>query len=131
MLVTQTCLSLCNPWTIALQASLYMELSRQEYWSGLPCPPLGDLPNPGIKPRSSTSQADSLPSKPPGKKYKSRPYRKILIYKSAYFNSSIYYIFHLHITILDLSFITCKMRITIILDSNCLLEYIWLVHESG
>ena len=54
MLVTQTCPSLCNSWTIALQAPLYMELSRQEYWSGLPCPLLGDLPNTGIKPRSST-----------------------------------------------------------------------------
>ena len=41
--------------------------SRQEYWSGLPCPPPGDLPNSGIKPRSPTLQADSLPSEPPGK----------------------------------------------------------------
>ena len=41
--------------------------SRQEYWSGLPCPPPGDLPNPGIKPRSPTWQADSLSSEPPGK----------------------------------------------------------------
>ena len=41
--------------------------SRQEYWSGLPCPPPGDLPNPGIKPRSPTLQVDSLPSEPPGK----------------------------------------------------------------
>ena len=41
--------------------------SRQEYWSGLPCPPLGNLPNPGIKPRSPTLQAGSLPSEPPGK----------------------------------------------------------------
>ena len=41
--------------------------SRQEYWSGLPCPPPGDLPNPGIKPRTSTLQVDSLPSEPPGK----------------------------------------------------------------
>ena len=39
----------------------------QEYWSGLPCPLPGDLPNPGIKPRSPTLQVDSLPSKPPGK----------------------------------------------------------------
>ena len=60
MLVTQTCLSLCNSWTIALQAPLYMELSRQEYWSGLPCPLLGDLPNPEIKPRSPTLQVDIL-----------------------------------------------------------------------
>ena len=41
--------------------------SRQEYWSGLPCPPPVDLPNPGIEPRSPSLQADSLPSKPPGK----------------------------------------------------------------
>ena len=40
---------------------------QQEYWSGLPGPPPGDLPNPGIKPRSPTLQADSLPSEPPGK----------------------------------------------------------------
>ena len=57
MLVTQTCPSLCNSWTIALQAPLYMELSRQEYWSGLPCPLLGDLPNPGIEPALLRSPA--------------------------------------------------------------------------
>ena len=44
-----------------------MGLSRQEYWSGLPFPSPGDLPNPGIEPRSPTLQADALPSKPPGK----------------------------------------------------------------
>ena len=41
--------------------------SSQQYWSGLPCPPPGDLPNPGIKPRSRALQAYSLPSEPPGK----------------------------------------------------------------
>ena len=41
--------------------------SRQEYWSGFPCLPPGDLPNPGIKPRSRILQADALPSEPPGK----------------------------------------------------------------
>ena len=41
--------------------------SKQEYWSELPCPSPGDLPNPGIEPRSSTLQANSLPSEPPGK----------------------------------------------------------------
>ena len=51
VLVTQ-CLCLCDPWTVAHQASLSMEFSRQEYWSGLPFPPPGDLPNPGIKLRS-------------------------------------------------------------------------------
>ena len=51
-------------WTIDHQAPLSMAFSRQEYWSGLPFPPPGDLPNPGIQPRSSASpalQADSLP----------------------------------------------------------------------
>ena len=44
-----------------------MGFSRQEYWSGLPFPSPGDLPNPEIEPGSSTLQADSLPSEPPGK----------------------------------------------------------------
>jgi len=44
-----------------------MGFSRQEYWSELPCPPPGDLPNPGIKLRSPALQADSLPVEPPGK----------------------------------------------------------------
>ena len=55
-----------TPWTIALQASLSMEFSRQECWSGVP----RDLPDPGIKPRSPVLQADSLPSQPPGKQLK-------------------------------------------------------------
>ena len=42
-------------WTVAYQAPLSMEFSRQEYWSGLPCPPPEDLPNPGIKPMSLIS----------------------------------------------------------------------------
>ena len=51
----------------ALQAPLSTGFSRQEQWSGLPCPPPGDLPNPGIKPNSPTLQADSLPTEPPTK----------------------------------------------------------------
>ena len=51
------------PWTVAHQAPL----SRQEYWSGLPCSPPGDLPNPGIKPRAPALQADALTSDSPGK----------------------------------------------------------------
>ena len=47
------------PWTAALQAPLSMELSRQEYWRGLPFPPPGDFPDPEIKPRSPAMQADS------------------------------------------------------------------------
>ena len=41
--------SLATPWTIARQAPLSMGFPRQEYWSGFPCPPLGDPPNPGIE----------------------------------------------------------------------------------
>ena len=48
---------LVNPWTVARQAPLSMGLPRQEYWSGLPCPPPGDLPIPEIKPGSSASPA--------------------------------------------------------------------------
>ena len=56
-----------TPWTVAHQAFLSMRFSRQEYWSGLPFPSPGDLPDPGIKPGSSALQADSLPPEPPGK----------------------------------------------------------------
>ena len=48
-------------WTVAHQAPLSMGFSRQEYWSGLPCPPQGDLSEPGIEPVSPALQADSLP----------------------------------------------------------------------
>ena len=51
-------------WTIARQASLSVGFSRQKYWSGLPFPPPGDLPNPGIEPTSSAPQAGSLLSDP-------------------------------------------------------------------
>ena len=56
-----------TPWTVAQQAPLFMGFSRQEYWSGLPFPPQGNLPDPGIKPRSPALQADSVQSDPPGK----------------------------------------------------------------
>ena len=54
-------------WTIAHEAPLSMGFSRQEYWSGLPFPSPGDLPDPGIEPRSPALQADALTSEPPGK----------------------------------------------------------------
>ena len=56
-----------TPWTVACQASLSVGFPRQEYWSGLPFPPPGNLPNPGIEPMSLALQADSLLSEPPGK----------------------------------------------------------------
>ena len=51
-------------WTVAYKAPLSMGFSRQEYWSGLPFPSPGDLPDPGIEPVSSALQTDALPSKP-------------------------------------------------------------------
>ena len=56
-----------TPWTVAHQAPLSMGFSRQEYWSGLPFPSPGDLPDPGIEPRSPALQVVALTSEPPGK----------------------------------------------------------------
>ena len=56
-----------SPWTVACQAPQSLEFSRLEYWSGLPFPPPGDLPDPGIEPRSPALRVDCLPSDPPGK----------------------------------------------------------------
>ena len=66
-LVANLCLTHSTSWTIARQAPLSMEFSTQECWSGLPFSSSGYLPNPGIEPRSPALQADSSPSKPPGK----------------------------------------------------------------
>ena len=60
-----------TPWTVAHQAPLSMGFSWQEHWSRLPCPPPGDLPDPGTEPESPASpalQADSLPAEPSGKR---------------------------------------------------------------
>ena len=56
-----------TPWTVAHQVPLSMGFPRQEYWSGLPFPYPGDLPDPGIEPRSSALQAVSVLIEPPGK----------------------------------------------------------------
>ena len=82
VLVTQLCLTLCDPmdWEPgALQAPPSMKFSRQEYWSGLPFPSPGDLPDPGIEPRSPALQADSLPSDPPWKPYTLELEKKVFV----------------------------------------------------
>ena len=75
-LISETCFEVkliscvrlfATPWTVAYQAPPSMGFSRQEYWSGLPFPSPGDLPNSGIKPGSPALQADALTSEPPGK----------------------------------------------------------------
>ena len=63
-----SCVSLfVTPWIVAHQAPLSIGFIRQEYWSGFPWPPPGNLPNPGIEPGFPGLQVDSLPSEPPGK----------------------------------------------------------------
>ena len=56
-----------TPWTVANKALLSVEFSRQEYWSGMPFPSLGDLPNPGIKPVSPALAGGFFTTEPPGK----------------------------------------------------------------
>ena len=58
-LVTKPCPTLVTPWTVAYQAPLSMGFSRQDYWSGLPLPSAGDIPNPGIETRSPVFQVIS------------------------------------------------------------------------
>ena len=67
-----------TPRTVACQAPLSVEFSRQEYWSGLPFPSPGDLPDLGIKPWSSALQADSLPSELAGKPQLVQVFNKII-----------------------------------------------------
>ena len=63
--LAQSCLTLgVTPWTVACQTPLSIGFSRQVYWSELPCPPPGDLHDPGIEPGAPALQADSLLSKP-------------------------------------------------------------------
>ena len=66
--LTQWCPTLCDPMDCSRPgSSVHGDSPRKEYWSGLPCPSAGDLPNPGIEPRSPTLQVDSLPSEPQGR----------------------------------------------------------------
>ena len=68
--------SICNPMDyMAHQVPLSMEFPWQEYWSGLPFPSAGDLPDPGIEPGSPALQADALLSEPPGKPHIKREYQ--------------------------------------------------------
>ena len=68
-LLTKSCLTFATPWTVAHQVLLSIGFSRQEYWSGLPFPTLGDRPNPGMKPVSPTLQAVSLPLSHQGRSF--------------------------------------------------------------
>ena len=77
------------PWTVAHQAPLSMEFSRQEYWSGLPLPSPGHLPDEGIEPGSSVLQVDSLP------RGTGKPYRgKVSPHNNGHVPNSSYHLLH-------------------------------------
>ena len=69
----QSCPILRNPMNCSLPGFSVHGIFQQEYWRGLPCPPPGDLPNPGIKPSSSSLQVDSLPTEPPREPWYKHP----------------------------------------------------------
>ena len=69
-----------TPWTVACQATLSMGFSRQEHWSGLPCPPPGRLPDPGIEPASPVLAGGFFTTEPPGK-----PHNKFTFVLKGYF----------------------------------------------
>ena len=76
--VAQSCPTLCDPMDGRLPGSRSMGFTRQEYWSGMPFPSPGDLPNPGIEPRSPALQTDALLSEPLGKpKCKTKNYKTL------------------------------------------------------
>ena len=74
--------SFAIPWTVACQAPLFMGFSKEEYWNGLPCPPLRDLPNPRTEPVSPVLQEDSLPTEPTGKPRSQCALPKLLTYRT-------------------------------------------------
>ena len=76
-MVSLSCIQLfATTWTVAHQALPFIEFSRQEYWSGLPFPSPGDLPKPGMEPRSPALRADASPSEPPGNPLRSEEKKK-------------------------------------------------------
>ena len=77
----QSCLTLGNPWTVAIQTPLSIGFSRQKYWNGLPFPPPGDLPDPGIKLKSPASLVLA------GRFFTSEPLGKPLVYSDSFLNS--------------------------------------------
>ena len=85
-LVAKSCPTLVTTWTVACQAPLSMGFSRQEYWSGLPCPPPGDRSDPGIELASLLHwQVGSLPLVSPGK-----PIKWITNYKDKFMSSLLF-----------------------------------------
>ena len=91
----QLCLTLLDPIDCSWLGSSVHGFSRQEYWSGLPFPPPGDLPNPGIEPGSPALQADSLPSDLPGKPIMWKVSIKLIYFLSHYLKQLFIHLFWL------------------------------------
>ena len=89
-----------TPWTLAYQALPSMGFSRQEYWSGLPFPSPGDLPNPGIEPGSPALQTDTLLSKPPGKPSNPADVGNLIFGSYAFSKSSLNIWFTVHVLLM-------------------------------
>ena len=119
LLVTKSCSALfAAPWTVACQAPLSMGFLRQEYWSGLPFLPPGDLPDPGNEPTSPVSpvlQTDSLPTEPSGK-FHSITYSRVILCRVLSLCSSFLSDTGSHLGLLGLSVSS--------LQPNCQITYI-------
>ena len=122
VLITQSCPTLETPWTVACQAPLSMEFSRQEYCSGLLFPSPGDLPNPGIKPGPPALQVDCLPSEPPGKPW----YNHTMDYHSAIERNEVL----IHVTTwISLENIMLSERSQAKKATYCMIPFIWNVQD--
>ena len=97
LLVAQSCLTLCDP---THKGSSVHGILQQEYWSGLPFPSPGHLPESGIEPGSPALQVDSSPSEPPGKIWLSLLLLWILLFKEILF--ILFYVIHLFLAVLGL-----------------------------
>ena len=120
----QPCPALCSRWTVAHQAPLSMGFSTQEYWSGLPCPPPGDLANPEPEPASLLSpalQASSSPLVPPGKPQHSSVYMPIPV---SQFTPPLLFPLNVHMLVLYahvfISALQIGSSILFFLDSTCM-----------
>jgi len=89
-LVTKSCQTLCEPMNCSLPGSSVHGFSMQEYWNGFPCPPPGDLPNPGIKPTSPALTGKSFTSESPGKHIRSLVLSLFIISNWKSFNNRIF-----------------------------------------
>ena len=118
--VAQLCPTLCDPWTVSHKAPLSMGFSRQEFWSELPFPSPGDLPNPGIEPRSPALQADALTSEPPEKPLE-EPYWDIINSLEVGNLSLLFLLFWKFCCLFRYQFAKLKLLMTILWWTNALL----------